>query len=117
MNIAEEAARSTEGVVVTTEHVVDTDLVSAIRASASLLKLVATVSDADTPVGQLNTPLALSAAIGQKIGHFGFESNATALVPAAVVLPEPDRSTVDPETDVDLPDTDEGEADEDGSEQ
>lgn len=98
MNVAEEAARSTEGAVVATENVVDTDLVSAIRSSASLLKVIATVSDVDGPMGQLNTPLALSAAIGKKVGHFGFESNATALVPAAVVLPEPDRSIVEPET-------------------
>lgn len=98
MNVAEEAARSTEGVVVATDTVVDTDLVSSIRASASLTKLVATVSGLNTPVGELNTPLALSAAIGKKVGHFGFEATATALVPAAVVLPAPDRTVVDEPT-------------------
>lgn len=96
MNVAEAAALSTEGVVVATAQVVDTDLVSAIRSSAALLKRVSTVSEIDSPMGQLNTPLALSAAIGDKIGHFGFESTATALVPAAVVLPEPDRTVVEP---------------------
>ena len=94
MNIPEAAARGTEGVVVTTNKVVDTDLVSTIRENSSVLKLVATVSGVNTPVGRLNTPLALSAAIGGKVGHFGFEASATALVPAAVVLPEPDRTVV-----------------------
>ncbi len=92
LNVAEAAARQTEGVVVSTATVVETDLVTTIRENASSLKLIATVSDVDEPVGALNTPLALSAAIGGKFGHFGFESNATALVPAAVVLPEPDRT-------------------------
>jgi len=91
MNIAEAAARGTEGVVVSTSKVVDTDLVSTIRQNASMLKMVATVSDVDTPVGLVNTPLALSAGIGGKVGHFGFESSATALVPAAVTLDPPAR--------------------------
>lgn len=108
MNVAEEAARSTEGVVVATTTVAATDLVSAVRASSSMVKLVATVSGINTPVGQVNTPLALSAAIGKKVGHFGYEATATALVPAAVVLPEPDRSIEEAETD-DSADSDEDE--------
>jgi len=92
MNIAQAAARGTEGVVVSSPRVVATDLISSIREDASTLKIVATVTGVDQPVGLLNTPLALSAAIGKKVGHFGFESSATALVPAAVTLSAPERT-------------------------
>lgn len=97
MNVADAAARQTSGVVVAATDVVDNDLVSTIRANSSAVKIVATVSDLDSPSGLLNTPLALAAAIGNKVGHFGFESSATALVPALVVLPEVDRTIEVPE--------------------
>lgn len=92
INVAEAAARQTEGVVVAATFVVDTDLVSTIRSNSSAVKIISTVSDLSSPVGQLNTPLALAAAIGNKVGHFGFESSATALVPALVTLPDVDRT-------------------------
>ena len=98
MNVADAAARQTSGVVVAATDVVDNDLVSTIRANASAVKIVATVSDLGSPSGLLNAPLALAAAIGNKVGHFGFESSATALVPALVVLPEVDRTIELPET-------------------
>jgi len=96
LNIAEAAGRGTEGAVVASPRVVATDLISTIRGNSTALKIVATVSEVNEPVGALNTPLALSAAIGKKVGHFGFEPSATALVPAAVTLPEPDRTVVAP---------------------
>ncbi|WP_051197148.1 copper transporter [Jonesia quinghaiensis] len=97
-NIAEAAAHQTEGVVVAGANVVENDLVSTIRENSSLVKLVATVSESDLSLGQLNTPLALAAALGNKVGHFGFEASATALVPAAVDLDAPDRSVSSDET-------------------
>ena len=98
INVGEAAARQTEGVVVASTSVVATDLVSTIRGNASAVNLISTVSDVNQPVGQLNTPLALAAAIGNKIGHFGFESSATALVPAAVTLEPVDRTIEPPVT-------------------
>lgn len=107
VNVAEAAARQTEGVVVAATVVVDTDLVSTIRSSANAVKIISTVSDLGSPVGQLNTPLALAAAIGNKVGHFGFESSATALVPALVTLPDVDRTIELPAEDPADPDSEE----------
>lgn len=109
-NIAEAAAHLSEGVVVAASNVVDGDVVSVIREDSSLVKLVSTVSDTDLSFGRLNTPLALAAAIGNKVGHFGFEPSANALVPAAVTLDAPVRSVANAEEDAQNADGDEGES-------
>ncbi|MEK8229267.1 copper transporter [Oerskovia sp. M15] len=57
------------------------DLVSTIMADSDLAAVLSTVSGIEAPAGQISVPLALAARAGDKVGQFGFEEGATAVIP------------------------------------
>lgn len=63
------------------------DLVSTIRGSEELAANLSTVSGTEAEPGRINVPLALAARLADQVGQFGFEENATAVMPPAVELP------------------------------
>jgi hypothetical protein len=63
------------------------DLVSTIRGTEGLAAAVSTVSGIETEPGRIDVPLALAARLVDQVGHYGFEENATAVLPPAVELP------------------------------
>ncbi|WP_069387625.1 copper transporter [Cellulosimicrobium cellulans] len=70
------------------------DLVSTIRGREELASTVSTVSGIEAEPGQISVPLALAARLADQVGHFGFEENATAVLPPAVELPPVVRTPV-----------------------
>ncbi|MFH6689464.1 copper transporter [Cellulosimicrobium funkei] len=72
------------------------DVVSTIRANEDLASTVSTVSGIEAEPGRINVPLALAARLADQVGQFGFEENATAVLPPAVELPAVTRTTASP---------------------
>jgi hypothetical protein len=70
------------------------DLVSTIRGSDELAAAISTVSGIETEPGRINVPLGLAARLVDQVGHYGFEENATAVLPPAVELPPVVREPV-----------------------
>ncbi|MBE7701378.1 copper transporter [Oerskovia sp. Sa1BUA8] len=90
--LAQAAQARSEGSLVAGSTPVPGDLISTITADADLAAVLSTVSGIEAPAGQISVPLALAARLGDKVGQFGFEEGATAVIPPAVQLPPVDRS-------------------------
>jgi hypothetical protein len=90
--LAQAAQARSEGSLVAGSTPVPGDLISTITADADLAAVLSTVSGIEAPAGQISVPLALAARIGDKVGQFGFEDGATAVIPPSVQLPPVDRT-------------------------
>ncbi len=75
-----------QGTVVGGPAARDADLVALIRADGDLAAVVATADTIAEITGQLNVPQALAAAVAGTIGHYGFGSSATSVLPPQVEL-------------------------------
>jgi hypothetical protein len=81
---------ASSGTVVAGPAASDGELVSRIRADGDLARRVATVDTIVDITGQLSVPRALATAISGTVGHYGFASSASAVVPPRTQLqPEP----------------------------
>jgi hypothetical protein len=60
------------------------DTVQAVRDDEDIAAEVSTVSGIDRLVGRINVPLALAARMDDVVGQYGFEDDATAVMPPAV---------------------------------
>jgi hypothetical protein len=60
------------------------DTVQAVRDDEDIAAEVTTVSGIDRLVGRINVPLALAARLDDVVGQYGFEDDATAVVPPVV---------------------------------
>lgn len=81
-----------QAAVVAGTTAVSGDLVSTVRGSEDLAATLSTVSGTEAEPGQINVPLALAARLADQVGQYGFEENATAVLPPAVELPPVDRT-------------------------
>lgn len=90
--LAQAAQARAEGSLVAGPTPVPGDLISTIAADSDLAAVLSTVSGIETPAGRISIPLALAARLGDKVGQFGFEEGATAVIPPAVQLPPVDRT-------------------------
>jgi len=62
-------------------------LVQAIRADLNLERTIATVESIETEASAVSVTLALANRVTGVVGHYGFDSNDTAVVPPRVALP------------------------------
>jgi hypothetical protein len=92
--LAQAAQARSEAALVAGPTPVPGDLISTISADADLAAVISTVSGIEAPAGQISVPLALAARLGDKVGQFGFEEGATAVIPPAVQLPPVDRTPI-----------------------
>jgi hypothetical protein len=60
------------------------DTVQAVRDDEDIAAEVTTVSGIDRLVGRINVPLALAARMDDVVGQYGFEDDATAVIPPVV---------------------------------
>lgn len=79
--IAVALQRASEGALVAGDTLTPGDLVSTIRASGDDAKLLSTTTGTSGLLGRINAVLGLNARIAGSVGHYGFDSGATA--PAA----------------------------------
>ena len=75
-----------QGTVVGGPAAQDADVVNLVRGDVDVAGRVATVDTIGEITGQLTVPQALAAAIAGTIGHYGFASSATAVIPPQVDL-------------------------------
>ncbi|MHA7132703.1 copper transporter [Oerskovia turbata] len=92
--LAQAAQARSEAALVAGSTPVPGDLISTISADADLAAVISTVSGIEAPAGQISVPLALAARLGDKVGQYGFEEGATAVIPPAVQLPPVDRTPI-----------------------
>lgn len=92
VQLASAAQNAADAAVVAGPTAATGDLVSTIRANDDLAGTLSTVSGIEAEPGRINVPLALAARSAEKVGQFGFEESATAVLPPAVVLPPVDRT-------------------------
>jgi len=90
--LAQAAQARSEGALVAGSTPVTGDLISTITADGDLAAVLSTVSGIEEAPGQISVPLALAARLGDKVGQYGFEEGATAVIPPAVQLPPVDRT-------------------------
>jgi len=90
--LAQAAQARSEGSLVAGSTPVPGDLISTIASDADLAAVLSTVSGIEEPAGQISVPLALAARLGDKVGQYGFEDGASAVIPPAVQLPPVDRA-------------------------
>ena len=90
--LAQAAQARSDGSLVAGSTPVPGDLISTITADADLAAVLSTVSGIEDAAGQISVPLALAARLGDKVGQYGFEDGATAVIPPAVQLPPVDRT-------------------------
>jgi hypothetical protein len=90
--LAQAAQSRSEAALVAGSTPVPGDLVSTIAADDDLAAVLSTVSGIEDAAGQISVPLALAARLGDKVGQYGFEEGATAVIPPAVQLPPVDRT-------------------------
>lgn len=93
-NLAVAAQDVAQAALVAGTTAVPGDLVSTIRGTEELATSVSTVSGIEAEPGRISVPLALAARLGGQVGQFGFEENATAVLPPAVELPPVVRTPV-----------------------
>ncbi len=91
-NLALAAQDVAEAALVAGLSTVPGDLVSTIRGADELASTVSTVSGIEDEPGRINVPLGLAARAAGQVGHYGFEEDATAVLPPAVELAPVDRT-------------------------
>ena len=89
IELAEALAGTGEGSVLVGTDTAANDLVATVRGDETAAGVVSTVDGVNTVIGQVTTPLALAAAIGGTVGHYGFAEGASAVLPAPTALPAP----------------------------
>jgi hypothetical protein len=89
VELAVVAQRRSGGAVVATHALADGGVLRRLHEDARAAESISTVAYAQTVVGQVSVPLALSERIGGAVGHYGPYAEATAPVPPRVVLPPP----------------------------
>jgi hypothetical protein len=124
VQIATAAQLRSSGAVVAGGDLVEPSLVQRIRDDQELARTLSTVESVQRTHGQIAVPLALAGRIGGRVGHFGADESAEAVMPPRVVLPPVHRveetPEVDPETgdgtgDGDAGTGDDGQGDPDGA--
>ncbi|WP_265523631.1 copper transporter [Oerskovia flava] len=98
VELAVAAQQVSQAALVVGPTAVSGDLVSTIRGRDEVARTVSTVSGVEAEPGRIAVPLALAARLDGQVGQFGFEENATAVLPPSVELEPVDRTPAESET-------------------